>query len=974
MRSFKHSLVLVFALLWISLSAQNSGYKPEWPSAKRETKPWTRWWWLGSALTKDGITQEMEAYKKAGLGGLEITPIYGVYGTENQFVNFLSPAWMELLHHTFQEAERLDMGIDMATGTGWPFGGPWVSEDDACKNMEFKTYSLKGGERLSEKVFFMQQPYVRAVGNQIYEVHDATIAGERAKGTLKEPLLASRGEIDIKQLVEPISSNKNLQALALDQVKFEKLLPLQTLMGYSEDGKVVELTGKVDKSGILQWTAPEGNWKLYAVFSGWHGKMVERAGPGGEGNVIDHFSAEALRKYLNHFDGAFKGQDMKTLRAFFNDSYEVDDARGAADFTPTLFEEFSKRRGYDLKENLPALFGEDSDDKNRRVLCDYRETISEMILDNFTKQWKAWAHANSAVVRNQAHGSPANILDLYATVDIPEIEGVEPLRIKMASSAGNVTGKELISSESATWLDEHFESNLSDIKEAVDRFMLHGVNHIFYHGTTYSPQGDAWPGWLFYAAVHLNPRNSLWPHFSALNKYVERSQSLLQSSKPDNDVLLYYPIYDRFSTRGPEMIEHFDGVGAQFDNTIFKQAAELMLAKGYAYDYISDRQINNTKTTGSALITEGKSKYQTLVVPQCKFIPLTTLTKILSLVKEGGVVIMPGGAPSDLSGNNNQNKTIFSDFTAKVTSAKETNGIKKVTLGKGRILIGNDLRQLLEHAGIRHEPMVAAGIQFLRKEASNNKTLYFISNGDLPYEGWISLQVQGQGAAIYDPMTGRVGLVPLKSSTKSTDVFVKLNSRETLFIEVLQNRSGSPGPFFSKAIGEPVQLNGTWSITFTNGGPLLPPSIQADTLTSWTSFDHAACKSFSGSATYSISFQKPAQKATKWLLDLGGVEESAEVILNGQSLGILLGPKYQLYIDDSMVKDQNDLEVKVCNLMANRISYMDQNGIFWKKFYNVNFPSRKAENRKNGLFDASHWTPRDSGLIGPVLLFATTSY
>ena len=184
--------------------------------------------------------------------------------------------------------------------------------------------------------------------------------------------------------------------------------------------------------------------------------------------------------------------------------------------------------------------------------------------------------------------------------------------------------------------------------------MLHGVNHIFYHGTTYSPPGEAWPGRLFYAAVHLNPRNSLWPHFSALNKYVERSQSLLQISKPDNDVLLYYPIYDRFSTRGPEMIEHFDGVGAQFDNTVFKQSAEMMLSKGYAYDYISDRQISHTKTESAALVTEGNSRYQTLVLPHCKFIPHATLTKILSLVEEGGVVIMPGGPPSNISGNNNQ--------------------------------------------------------------------------------------------------------------------------------------------------------------------------------------------------------------------------------------------------------------------------------------------------------------------------------
>ena len=88
----------------------------------------------------------MEAYKEAGIGGLEITPIYGVYGEEQAFVKFLSPEWMDLLTHVLKEAERLDLGIDMATGTGWPFGGPWVGDDDACKNIQYKLYNLRGGE------------------------------------------------------------------------------------------------------------------------------------------------------------------------------------------------------------------------------------------------------------------------------------------------------------------------------------------------------------------------------------------------------------------------------------------------------------------------------------------------------------------------------------------------------------------------------------------------------------------------------------------------------------------------------------------------------------------------------------------------------------------------------------------------------------------------------------------------------------
>src|SRR3990170_4442299 len=103
-------LLVYFFSCSVLVQAQS---KLSWPSVAQETRPWTRWWWHGSAVTKEGLTAEMEAYKKAGLGGLEITPIYGVYGTEKQFVNYLAPQWIELLMHTFKEAARLDMGIDM---------------------------------------------------------------------------------------------------------------------------------------------------------------------------------------------------------------------------------------------------------------------------------------------------------------------------------------------------------------------------------------------------------------------------------------------------------------------------------------------------------------------------------------------------------------------------------------------------------------------------------------------------------------------------------------------------------------------------------------------------------------------------------------------------------------------------------------------------------------------------------------------
>jgi len=88
-------------------------------------------------------------------------------------------------------------------------------------------------------------------------------------------------------------------------------------------------------------------------------------------------------------------------------------------------------------------------------------------------------------------------LDLYGVVDIPEIEGTELLRIKFASSTSHVMGKKLTSAESATWLNEHFVSTLSDVKKALDTYFIGGVNHIVYHGTSYSPPSDTWPDICF---------------------------------------------------------------------------------------------------------------------------------------------------------------------------------------------------------------------------------------------------------------------------------------------------------------------------------------------------------------------------------------------------------------------------------------------------------------------------------------------
>ena len=275
-----------------------------------------------------------------------------------------------------------------------------------------------------------------------------------------------------------------------------------------------------------------------------------------------------------------------------------------------FFDEFEKRRGYDLRRHLPALFGGSTDDVSARVLADYRETISDLLLDTFTTEWSAWARRHGRQVRNQAHGSPANLLDLYAASDIPETEGAEIQRFKWATSAAHVAGRRLVSAEAATWLGEHFRVRLAEVRAAVDRFFVAGVNHIVYHGTAYSPVGDPWPGWQFYASVEFNPQNAWWDDFGALNAYVARVQSFLQSGRPDTDVLLYYPFYESLTVRGKSLLAHFGGAAPPAQGTTFEKAAETLQAAGFTYDFVSDRQLRRLRTENGRVTTEGGTSYR----------------------------------------------------------------------------------------------------------------------------------------------------------------------------------------------------------------------------------------------------------------------------------------------------------------------------------------------------------------------------
>ncbi|HEX2862440.1 MAG TPA: glycosyl hydrolase, partial [Lacunisphaera sp.] len=641
------------------------------------------------------------------------------------------------------------------------------------------------------------------------------------------------------------------------------------------------------------------------------------------------------------------------LRAYFNDSYEVDDASGESDWTPAFLEQFQRRRGYDLRTQLPALFS-DPGSEPARVLSDYRETVSDLLLDEFTVPWREWAGRQGALIRNQAHGSPANILDLYAASDIPEQEGTDLLAIKLASSAAHVTGKPLTSAETATWLNEHFLSTFAELRFAVDTFLLGGVNHNCYHGTAFSPAAEPWPGFQFYASVELSPTNPLWIDFPAFNAYVARAQSFLQSGRPDEDVLLYYGVHDRWARRGDGEMPHFHG--RERDGGSERATASALLGAGIGFDYISDRMLAGVKTEDSHLVTPG-ARYRAIVIPPTKFMPLATMQRLADLAAAGATVIFQDALPADAPGLHALPKEVAAVLDRLRQLAHRADG---------GLMIGANVLSLLDRAGIAGEPLGPLGLKFVRRVNEHGSFYFLVNRGTKTIDGWVSFRATGETAALFDPLTGRSGI----ASRRPGEVYLQMAPGESRIVQFHARPHSAQAWAYWSVAGEPQKLTGSWSVRFESGGPTLPGNVTLDELHSWTEWPDASLKGFSGTARYSLQFPRPQGSGDGWQLDLGNVADSARITLNGRELAaVLFQPPFQVAIPAHLLQSENTLVVQVTNLAANRIADLDRRDPTWKKFYNVNMPARRPENMgPDGLFTAAKWTPRPAGLLGPVTL------
>jgi polygalacturonase len=891
-----------------------------WPEIQQEAKPWTRWWWLGSDVDSTNLTYNLEALSRAGIGGVEITPIYGVKGREAHYIDYLSPKWMKMLSFTESESKRLGMAVDMSNGTGWPFGGPEVTIEEAATKAIFQEYTPESLDS------------IRIV--------------------VKDP----------------------------KQVPFSYL---DKLMAYSSNGEKIDLTDKVSPEGKLNWTAPAGkDYRFIALFVGKTLQQVKRAAPGGQGYVLNHLDKTAVMRYFEKFDKAFSANQTPFPHSFFNDSYEVYDA----DWTPDLLKQFEQRRGYKLQDHFPELIADGSTDISARVVSDYRETIGDILREDFTQVWTDWAHTHRVSTRNQAHGSPANLIDLYATVDIPECESFgitdfnipglrkdsifkpndsDPSILKYASSAAHITGKKYTSSETLTWLTEHFRTSLSQCKPDIDLMFTSGVNHVYFHGTAYSPQEAAWPGWKFYAAVDMSPTNSIWKDAPALFNYISRTQSFLQSGTPDNDFLLYLPIYDIWHEQRGKYFSPFSIHDMRKRLPEFCESVDKILACGFDLDYISDRFLQTTTVENGLLKTVGGTSYKALILPSVKRLPVETFAQIIALAQQGATIIFSEQYPEDVPGLSQlkERRKTFASLMKRLPKTDSFDRTFESKSGKGRIITGKDYADILSKLNVRKERFVTDfGGRLIRRKQADGAVYFFTMLDNRPVDNWISLGVEAQSAIFFDPMSGKQGKAQLRNHNGATEVFMQLQPGESILLKTFTAKNIQTDNWaYYHPTGNKINLEGRWKMRFTNSQPIVNETFKLNQLSSWTELDNDTLKKNMGTALYSIRFILNKAPDREYRLHLGDVRESAVVKVNGQNAGTLFAVPFEVNIGRFLQNGENTIEIEVTNLPANRIADYDRQGIEWRIFQEINFVNIAY---KNTSFDT--WGIVPSGLLGPV--------
>jgi hypothetical protein len=443
-----------------------------------DARPMMRWWWFGPAVTKPELQKELETMRGAGIGGVEIQPVYPLMlddeakGIKN--LQYLSPEFLDDVSFANKSGRSLGLRVDITLGSGWPYGGPKT------------TLALSAG-----RLKVVSLPIADAtVASPPLADGDSLIAEFAVSGTEKSFDPASAVRIDLA-------------------------------------------TGSIP---------PAAGTRTALFFIASHTQQqVKRPAAGAEGYVLDHFSRAAIDAHLagvaTPLLNAFGEQPPHSV---FSDSLEVYGAdwtadlpaefqlRRGYDLIPHLPELLAG--GTPQAEAIRHDWGLTLSDLIRD---NYLAPITQFAKDHRTL-FRSQTYGEPAVtladeaVPNLPEGEGPQWNTFSFT--------------RWASSASHLYGRNVTSAETWTWLHSPaFRATPLDMKAEADRMFLLGVNQFVGHGYPYSPPGAGEPGWSLYAAAVFNSHNPWFPVMPDVTRYLQRVSWLLRQGKPDNDIAILLP-------------------------------------------------------------------------------------------------------------------------------------------------------------------------------------------------------------------------------------------------------------------------------------------------------------------------------------------------------------------------------------------------------------------------------------------------
>ena len=880
-------------------------------SPPASARPWARWWWPGGAESADGLKAAVDNLKAGGFGGGEIQPFgLNLSPTPEQkarIEDYATPSFFEKVRLAAQAAQETGLGVDYTFGSGWPSGGgDAITPELALVELTMAATTVEGGATGPIKVALPKRT--------------AKLGGFGGFSGRKDPAYADwAARIAARQKVVAVVAVRGEAPELKPKSGGFNLSPFRDVArpGELAQGSAVVLTDKLGADGQLDWTPPPGRWQVL-VFKQYVADSGVSGGVGGPQLVLDHFRREAFDAHARRVGDPLSGTlgaAKPALQSVFIDSLEL---MQDLPWSPDFLEQFKKRRGYDLTPYLPLILQPgwmqswnsrysppyyQMGDLGERVRADYRQTVSDLEIENFFVPFADWARSHGFKSRLQAHGGTSDILKTYGLADVPETEDLEnkgdPYFMRLARAAADHGGKRLVSAEAFAFPDEPYDITPSRLRARADLLFSGGVNHIVEHGSPYAEASETWPGWYPFAPTNYNGHgtliaatNPLYPGFARLNAYITRMQSVLRQGVNVVPVALYYG-----------EIGYYHGIEAKGADGLAPQ--EVLLEAGYDCDRINDDLLTRSRVVKGALVTPGGMAFQALVFPAGVPLRAQTAQAVARFARQGLKVVFIDAAPARAPGLLDHDRQ-----DAKVRAA-----MSKAAAAGARASPLPALAQTLR------DERVAANLTFVGPSAlfverrAGDRTVYFLHNRQSqPKALDLTLTASGR-VEQWDAWTGqRTVLASNPTAGGHRRLTLTLPPEGSALLVVGgADQAATPAPAAPVVL---AQITGPWSLSVQGHGAqarVVASQVELDALRDWSQIDGLG--DVSGTGRYSARFTlSPADIAPgrTLRLDLGQVADIASITLNGQRFSPEIGP-YAFDITQAAVQGVNALEIQVAN-------------------------------------------------------------